>query len=67
MPLAEIIPVEELTDRYDLGEEQLKRLLRNGQLNGFKLGRRRYVHVDDWNAYIDTLRGATTSDDDSDD
>lgn len=66
MPLAEIIPVEDLTDRYDLGEEKVKRLLRDGELVGFRLGRRRYVHVDDWNAYIDRLRaaGADTAGDD---
>lgn len=62
MPLAEIIPVEDLTDQYDLGEEQVKRLLRNRELIGFKLGRRRYVHVDDWNAYIDRLRAAQADD-----
>jgi len=56
MPLAEIIPVDELTDRYDLGEDGLRSLLRDGRLIGFKIGRRRYVHVDDWNSYVDSLR-----------
>ena len=56
MPLAEIIPVDDLTDRYDLGEDGLRTLLREGRLIGFKIGRRRYVHVDDWNSYVDSLR-----------
>jgi hypothetical protein len=61
MPLAEIIPVDDLTDRYDLGERGIDRLLRTGRLVGFKLGRRRYVHVDDWNAYVDSLRARATA------
>jgi hypothetical protein len=54
--LAVLHTVEQLHERYDISEEKLLDLLRDGELVGFKLGRRWYVHADDWNAYIDALR-----------
>jgi hypothetical protein len=59
---SELLTIESLhAARPDLGRDTLYDVVRDtktlGRPLGFKIGRRWFVHPDDWNAYIAARRG----------
>lgn len=58
-PLAPLYTIDDLVELYGLSKDYMYTVLKSGDLIGFKLGRAWMVHADDWNSYVDSLRGAT--------
>lgn len=57
----DLIPASELIERYDFSRDTFQDWIRSGELVGIKLGRRWFIHPDDWAAFLERRRqrGAT--------
>jgi len=61
--LEDLWNIEDIAERYDLNPKTVERLVRAGEVRGFKLGRRWKVPAVEWNAYI--ARRLADADDES--
>jgi hypothetical protein len=55
--LPDLLDVPRLVDAYGFHPDVVTRWFRTGELAGFKIGKRWFTTLDDWQAFIDARRG----------